>query len=140
MMDALGSLSLAFWGWSVPRKRFGEVYFCGCSRPTRDPTAASRREYFLPKRNVPERTSGHHAPRTTTQPCQTINLSCDMPSFQQELVAGTVGGCLGITVVYPLDTVKSRQVQPRRRVLLALLRRVRASRERRCGCWPPLYH
>jgi len=49
-------------------------------------------------------TYGQSAPHTTH------NLSADMPSFQEELVAGTVGGCLGISVVYPLDTVKSRYV------------------------------
>ncbi|CAM9460092.1 unnamed protein product [Pylaiella littoralis] len=31
-----------------------------------------------------------------------------MPSFWQELLGGTVGGVVGMTVVYPLDTVKSR--------------------------------
>ncbi|CAM9366183.1 unnamed protein product [Ascophyllum nodosum] len=31
-----------------------------------------------------------------------------MPTFWQELVGGTVGGAIGITAVYPLDTVKSR--------------------------------
>ncbi len=58
-------------------------------------------------------------PGTTTHPTTTgtevprthrLGQSSDMPSFGEELIAGTVGGCLGITVVYPLDTVKSRQV------------------------------
>ncbi|CAM9366106.1 unnamed protein product [Ascophyllum nodosum] len=31
-----------------------------------------------------------------------------MPTFWQELVGGTVGGAIGITAVYPLDTIKSR--------------------------------
>ncbi|CAN0399550.1 unnamed protein product [Ectocarpus sp. 12 AP-2014] len=31
-----------------------------------------------------------------------------MPSFWQELAGGTVGGVIGMTVVYPLDTIKSR--------------------------------
>lgn len=31
-----------------------------------------------------------------------------MPIFWKELAGGTVGGVIGISVVYPLDTVKSR--------------------------------
>lgn len=46
------------------------------------------------------------------------------PSFWQDLAGGTVGGVIGMTVVYPLDTVKCRQVRRRdvamfSRVLLA---------------------
>lgn len=32
------------------------------------------------------------------------------PSFLQDLAGGTVGGVIGMTVVYPLDTAKSRRV------------------------------
>ena len=44
----------------------------------------------------------------TTDQHSTSPRSSDMPTFQHELMAGTVGGILGISVVYPLDTVKSR--------------------------------
>lgn len=39
-------------------------------------------------------------------------LLCDFMergSFAQEFIAGNVGGILGITIVYPLDTLKIRQ-------------------------------
>ncbi|CAM9458427.1 unnamed protein product, partial [Ectocarpus fasciculatus] len=32
----------------------------------------------------------------------------NMPTFWQDLAGGTVGGVIGVTAVYPLDTVKSR--------------------------------
>lgn len=40
--------------------------------------------------------------------CKYQTSRCSMPSLCEELLGGTVGGVIGMSVVYPLDTAKSR--------------------------------
>lgn len=44
-----------------------------------------------------------------------------MPCFTDELAGGTVGGVIGMSIVYPLDTVKLRYGGMMHRVLSLLL-------------------